>query len=452
MTSTTSELPEGRVSLLRGSTLFLVAQVIANAGFFVAVLVIARALGPSGRGTIAFITVTALILGRASRLGVTNATIVFAARRANLRTVLLSNLVVFGLAAGLLFSGTVAALLVWLSDVRPAGIGNAQIVLIVLAIVAAGLVSDGYSFLLGITRFRARAILTATLPWTYVLALAVASLTTELSVTSVAIAWVATYGTWAALLFSVSARGVGFSRPSWSLLRESIAFGIRAWLGTFATILNARADQILMGFITTEATLGIYAVAVNGAEVLLYVPEATATALLPLAAQHGRERGTELAMRAFRRVTIVTIMTVLAAAILGPPLYPVLFGAAFEPSVVPFLILLPGALGYAASIVFSNSLVGMSSPALSSIGPVVSVVTGLTLTVLLVPHFGATGAAAAATIAFVAGGIAAATAFRTRHRYPVRELVPRRDDVTAVLTLAIRAMRAATSRRDRAVR
>ena len=451
MPNTAPDAPGGRVSFLRGSVLFLVAQVIANAGFFVAVLVIARALGPSGRGTIAFITVTALILGRASRLGVRDATIVFAARRAQTRSVLLSNLLLFGVISGLVFGGAIAALLALLTDIGPAGIGTAEIILVVLAIIAAGFVSDGYAFLLGVARVKARAFLTAAVPWAYVLALAIASLTTGLSVTTVAVAWVATYAAGAVLIFSAAARGIGFGRPSSSLLRESITFGIRAWLGSLGTIVNARADQILMGFITTEATLGIYAVAVNGAEVLLYVPEATATALLPLAAQRSHERATEMTMRAFRRVAVVTITTVLAAAAIGPPLYPVLFGAAFEPSVVPFLVLLPGAVGYAASMVFSNGLVALSSPTLSSLGPVTSVVTGLTLDILLIPHFGATGAAIAATAAFLVGGTVAAAAFRTRHRYPISALVPRGADVAAVGALVSRAMRAATSpRRHRA--
>ena len=45
-----------------------------------------------------------------------------------------------------------------------------------------------------------------------------------------------------------------------------------------------------MGFITTEAVLGIYAVAVNGSEILLYLPSATGLALLPVIAR-GRRRG-----------------------------------------------------------------------------------------------------------------------------------------------------------------
>jgi O-antigen/teichoic acid export membrane protein len=433
-------------SLLRGSTLLLSSQIAANLGFFISVLIIARALGPTGRGIIAFITVTGLLLGRASGFGVTDATVVFAARFPHLRPALLINLFLSMLAGTLLLGGLFALFLAGAPGLRPAGIGATELALILGAVVVAGLVGAGYSLLLGVGRLQARAVLTATGPWVYVLFLIGVALTSGLSVTAVAAAWVAAHGIWVVLLFAEAARGIGLGRPSFSLLRRSVRFGIRAWLGSFATRLNARADQVLMGFISTEAALGIYAVAVNGAEILLYIPTAAATALLPLAALHDSQRGAALTMRAFRRVFFVTGVTVLAAAVVGPPLYPVLFGSAFEPSVIPFLILLPGAIGYAASIVFSNGLIGMSSPGRSSLGPVVSVVTGLALALLLIPRMGATGAALAATIAFLAGGIVAALAFRSHHRYDVRELIPQRADIRAMLDVVSRVVRGGTRR------
>jgi O-antigen/teichoic acid export membrane protein len=54
-----------------GSALLFWSKIAGNAGFFVAVLILARALGPTGRGTIAFITVTALVAARLAGLGIT---------------------------------------------------------------------------------------------------------------------------------------------------------------------------------------------------------------------------------------------------------------------------------------------------------------------------------------------------------------------------------------------
>jgi O-antigen/teichoic acid export membrane protein len=85
----------------------------------------------------------------------------------------------------------------------------------------------------------------------------------------------------------------------------------------------------------------------------------------------------------------MTAASVLAAAVVVPPLLPLVFGAPFEASVRPFLLLLPGAIGFVAMGVFSNALVASSYPSLSSVAPLISFVLGVTLDILLIPPFGA---------------------------------------------------------------
>jgi uncharacterized membrane protein len=71
-------MPEHSPSV-RGPVFLFWAQIVGNAGLFVGLLLVTRALGPSGRGTVAFLTVTALVTAWIARLGVTEATVIFAA-------------------------------------------------------------------------------------------------------------------------------------------------------------------------------------------------------------------------------------------------------------------------------------------------------------------------------------------------------------------------------------
>ena len=64
-----------------GSALLFWGQILGNAGILVALVLLTRALGPPGRGTIAFITVTSIVSARVTRLGVSEAAVVFAAQR-----------------------------------------------------------------------------------------------------------------------------------------------------------------------------------------------------------------------------------------------------------------------------------------------------------------------------------------------------------------------------------
>jgi O-antigen/teichoic acid export membrane protein len=152
----------------------------------------------------------------------------------------------------------------------------------------------------------------------------------------------------------------------------------------------------------------------------------------------GADSGVDRTLRVFRVVMIITLAAVAIAALLGPVLLPVVFGHKYDGSVEPFLFLLPSALGFVASSVFSNALLASGAPALSSLGPVVSLTIGVALDLILIPEHGATGAAIAASAALICGGIAAAVAYGGRSGLPPGALVPRRADVELLASLAMR--------------
>jgi len=398
---------------------------------------LARGLGPSGRGTIAFLTVTALVLARVAGLGVGEATTVYAATRPGARGALLSNVVLFMVASSLLAAGLACAGLLALGEGRPAGLGRPELAILVAGTLVSALVEAGATFLLGCGRVRRLALVTATASWVYPLLLGAIWLTAGLTVTRAALAWVATEVLRALRLLRHSASGLALAGPSLGLLVDEIRFGVRAWVGSCARFLNFRIDQVLMGLLASEAALGIYAVAVNASEMLLYLPAATATALLPAAARSDPGRRGRQTLQAFRSVALVTTGAVVLAAILGPLLLPVVFGAVFTGSIEPFLWLLPGALGFAATAVFSNSLMASTSPGLSSVGPVVSLVVGVGLDLVLIPRFGASGAAAAASAAFLAGGAVALAVYARRSPFAWTALLrPRREDLDLLRALA----------------
>ncbi len=413
------------------------ARAAGNAGFFAAVLILARSLGPTGRGTIAFITVSALVLARVAGFGMGEATTVLAARRVEARGALLSNLILFMVTSALALAGLGFVLLLSLAGERPAGVDLPELVILAGAAVVIALIEAGGAFLVGCGRLQRLALITATAYWIYPFVLGVVWLVAGLTVTRAALAWLASEAIIAFVLLRQSARGVGLARPSLGLLFESIHFGLRAWIGSLARLLNFRTDQILMGFLASEAALGIYAVAVNTSEVLLYLPTATATALLPVAARAEPLQRAEHTLGAFRSVALVTAGAVAVAAVLGPFLLPVVFGSAFDPSVEPFLWLVPGAFGFAASVIFSSALMASSSPGRSSLGPFVSLVVGVALDFVLIPRFGASGAAAAASTAFIAGGAVALLSYWRLSPFPWRALLlPRRRDLHMLRALA----------------
>ena len=426
------------VSVAHGSVLFFASSIVGAAGFFVAALVLARALGPSGRGSVAFITVTALVVARVAKVGLGQATSVLAAQRPGARPMLLSNLLAFSLATSLVVGGLVVGGLHALGA-EPVGDSRTQSAILMAGIVAASLVDD--NFLIGCGRLREAAAISAGGGWLYAASLAVAIATVGLSVDAAVIAWVAAHLTWAVVLAVVGLRTAGLGPPSPRLLAESVRFGARAWLGSASLFLNARLDQILVGLIASDVALGLYAVAVNGAEILLFLPTAIATSLLPAVARDAALTSVERTLRTFRAAAILTLASIVGAAALGWLAIPLVFGSDFGDSVGPFMWLLPGALGYTALSIFSNALLASSAPGSSSFGSSAALGAGLALDLALIPAFGASGAAAAASAAFIVGGATVAILYRKRTTgFGWDELAPTFDDVRFLRLVASRAL------------
>jgi O-antigen/teichoic acid export membrane protein len=435
---------EGSVSVAHGSVLFFASNLVGAAGFFVAALLLARALGPSGRGTVAFITVTALVVERVVKIGLGQATSVLAAQRPEVRPMLLSNLLAFSLAMSLVGGALVGGGL-YLVEAEPAGIDRTDFAILGAGIVATSLVDD--NFLIGCGRLKEAAAISASGGWLYAGALTAALVTGGgLTVASAALAWVGAHLVWATLLATVGVRTAGLSRPDPRLLAESVRFGSRAWLGSASQFLNARLDQILLGLLASDVALGLYAVAVNGAEILLFLPTAIATALLPAVARAEGLSKVDRTLRTFRAAAILTLSTIAVAAALGWIAIPLAFGSDFGDSVEPFMWLLPGALGYTALSIFSNSLLASHAPGLSSLGSAAALGVSVVLDLLLIPPYGASGAAAAASAAFLAGGAAGAVVYRRQSGYRWSELVPGGADVAFLRVVAERALRRDRSR------
>ena len=409
-------------TIASGSAPLFWAQVVGNAGLLVAVVPIARELGPSGRGTIAFITVTAIIAATLARLGVTEATTVFCARRPAQRAALLSNLLLSVSVAAFVAAVVVCGTLELVPRLRPPGIGDAELAVLAGAMFASGLSDAGYVFVLGCSRFRLHALVTATAAWLYAGTMWLLAAMDEITVVHATLIWVITQAAKAGVLLVASARAEGLARPEPRLLRESVAFGVRAWIGTLSTAFNERVDQILVALLASEAVLGIYA---------------AATAMVPLVARADPALRMGRVLAAFRAVTLVTALGIALAAALGPPLIRIVFGPGFHDSTAPFLWLLPGALGFAALSIFSAALVASSAPGRSSAGPLVSLVLGIALDFVLVPPLGASGAAIAATAGLLAGGAVALVLYWRLSAFGLRELVvPEPGDSALLRALA----------------
>jgi O-antigen/teichoic acid export membrane protein len=190
-----------------------------------------------------------------------------------------------------------------------------------------------------------------------------------------------------------------------SIAREVRAFSISS-ISIFARTLvewvSYRIDIYLVNALAGSSALGLYTVAIGGGQQLLVLPFALANPLFTRIARDGDTSESHDTTRyAFKLTGLVSIGLAAITAVAAPILIPLLYGHAFAGSVLPLLIFLPGVVAVGATRVFNSYFSGCNRNIETIKAELVAVVITVSLDALLIPRFGATGAAVAASSAYI---------------------------------------------------
>lgn len=181
-----------------------------------------------------------------------------------------------------------------------------------------------------------------------------------------------------------------------------LGFGARGQLGNLLWLVNLRLDFLLLGVLAGPATLGVYAVASKFAELMRLPATALNYVLYPRFTRALPAVASRDARHLLGRACLVSMAATPLLAGLSIVALPLLFGKEFQPAVVPACLLLVGLAVEGAAAVASAYLWGAGRPGANSVGMGVGVVITIALDLLLIPRYGASGAAIASSAAYLA--------------------------------------------------
>lgn len=187
-----------------------------------------------------------------------------------------------------------------------------------------------------------------------------------------------------------------------TLIRPLITYGIAQIAAIAPATLNIQLDQLIMSQAVPAAELGRYAVAVSFTMLPMPMVTAIGNVAFPRLAA---ERGVTRTRRNLQRVAVLGsagLATVLVAplALTAYWLVPLIFGAGYEAAVPLIWILTPGAVFLACGQVAGDVLRGRNQPADVAWAQGLAAVFTVILLVSLLPVIGVYGASIASTIAY----------------------------------------------------
>lgn len=402
---------------------------IAALGFCTGVI-LARQLGPTGRGDLAIIQTIPTIIAHISMLGTAEALTYFSARQpGSAGRWLVTSILIISVAALPAWVLGTYAIPHFLAAQTPAVIKYTQWYLLVIPLY--GLTNLLVAPLRGINDLITWNVLRSLTTVGWLIVVVAVILLGQVNAPSLAQAYLISMLVVTLISFPVVFKRLpGSFSPSLSLVNPLLRFGVPTVISRVPSILNTRLDQMLMAFYLPPRMLGLYVAAVAWSRVTSPLIGALSQTILPRVASD--QRGSSQIQRVVqgsRLAVIISLLTAALTAFLAPLLVPLVFGSSYKDAIFAAILLsiASGADSY-RQVLVSISL-GLGAPKYVLISEMVGLGVTLLLLQMLLQPYEIIGAAAASLAAYIVVCICLVVLVTRKCHIPATEmLLPAADD------------------------
>jgi O-antigen/teichoic acid export membrane protein len=391
-------------------------------------VLVARRLGPAGRGTVAVASALVLVCQQLGSLGLATANPYFGLRdRSSLKRIL-ANSIAFSAIVGVTLGGlSVLAKLLVPATVR--GLSWADVGIVAAAIPAALLFLYLQGILLGEGRMLAYNLVEAGQNLVSLLALAVGLYVLGIGVTGSIAVLVGVYYLGAGVYLQLLRTRVGrVGRVDLTLARRMLHYAFRVYVASFIAFLIIRLDLFLVNGYLGAHQAGLYSIAAGLADAMFVLPMVIGLNVFPRIAGGGTA---QTSATVFRLVALVYGLMVLVSALLAGPAIRLLYGPAFAGSTSLYYWLAPGVLSLGLVTVLSQHFAGRGFPLQAMVVWFVGLAVNLGINLLFLPRYGTHIAALSSSVAYTLLLALHVRLFADEIGGP-RELVPRPSEMVAL--------------------
>jgi O-antigen/teichoic acid export membrane protein len=367
---------------------------------FITSVIIARTLGPEGRGMFAMAVAIGAIGVQFTNLGLHASNTYYVARDANLLSPLLGNSLTASFTLGTLIS-LLAGLFFWIyPSFAPI---HGTLLLMALAWAPFGL---GYllfqNLLLGVDDVPTYNRIELVTKSFYFGILGVIVLSNQITPEAVfGGALIALLIRFAWSYFSLSAKIHHAVSCSINLFKKSMRYGVKSYFGCLFSFFLFRIDLLMINHMMGTKEAGYYDIAINLAEMVYLLPDIVAIILFPkLCSTEGTTEKWKIARQTGYWLAGIMLVICGLAALLAKPAIGIIFGSDFLPSLLPFLILIICKYILTLNLIFNNFIVSIHIPWTSIPFSFFLVILNIFLNLIMIDRYGMVGAAWATTLSF----------------------------------------------------
>ncbi|AOZ92679.1 lipopolysaccharide biosynthesis protein [Paenibacillus crassostreae] len=175
--------------------------------------------------------------------------------------------------------------------------------------------------------------------------------------------------------------------------KKLLSYGIRSYGTDVAGTFSGYIDQILVVGLLSPSSLGLYVVSLNLSKMLNTIQYAISSVLFPKASGLTQVDAINLTFRVFRISIVITMILGIGIFIVAPYLLILLYGETFVEAIAVFRILIFQTAIYSTSWILSQGFMSIGKPGSVTILRIISLGLNVILLNIFIPLLGIEGAA-----------------------------------------------------------
>ncbi|MBD8490475.1 flippase [Echinicola sp. CAU 1574] len=236
------------------------------------------------------------------------------------------------------------------------------------------------------------------------------------------------------LLKTADFKGVKLFDFDWKILKSMLSLGSVYAIALLVINLNYKIDVVILDKMSSDFETGIYSKGQSLVEYLWHIPMLLSTIIFARSAT--AKDGKKFSLKVAQLLRVSCLIIGLASIILvlnASTIINLLYGKSFAPSAEVLVILIPGVLLLTIFKVLNMDLAGKGKPWISLKAMVPALIINVILNILLIPTYGAKGAAFASTVSYTFAAILFLFIYSKLCKIPIKEIIRyKKEDFTFI--------------------
>jgi len=189
---------------------------------------------------------------------------------------------------------------------------------------------------------------------------------------------------------------------NWNLqvLKKSLNYGLKICLTGIFALLILRVDLYMVNFFKGMAEAGFYSLACSFGDIFLILPFSIVTVIFPKINAEGKTKKESIAK--YSRISLFLVFLIAVGTLLFiRPIIGLLYGQVFLASVKPILLLLPGLIAWSGITVLGRYFMSIGYPLKITISWFLVAVLNIVLNFIYIPQYGMIAAALSSTVSYL---------------------------------------------------